>query len=78
MKLIEIRQPFKDLFNDDRTDVYINDYGDQRKLRKWCIENFGDYRLDYSRKELNEPEGLTIFIFQNFEHAFAFILQWSE
>lgn len=77
MEIIEIRQPFLEGFDDKRTDVYIKNVRDQRELREWCTEMFGDYRLCYSRSELDEPQGCQIFIFEDMEQAMAFKVRFA-
>lgn len=76
MNILGVQQPLKEDYNIEQTNVYVNHYGDQRELIKWCVDNFGDYRLDYSREELDEPQSCTLFIFENMEQAMAFKLRW--
>lgn len=79
MKIVEIRQPFWEKYQDPRTDVYVlYHYQSQRELCEWCTEMFGDYRLTYSKFEIDEPQGCTVFIFENLEQAMAFRLQFGE
>lgn len=76
MNFLGVKQPLKEDYDLEQTDVYINHYDDQRELITWCVENFGDYRLAYSREELDEPQNCTLFIFENMEQAMAFKLRW--
>ena len=77
MRIVEITQPLKEHYDIELTNVYITDYGDQQELSNWCEENFGEYRLTYSKPSLNEPPMATVFIFENMEQAIMFKLRWA-
>ena len=76
VNIIEIRQPLKEDYGIEMTNVYIKHRGDHSMLRDWCTETFGEYRLAYSREELDEPKHATVFIFNDMEEAMAFKLRW--
>lgn len=77
MNVVDVYQPFLEKYNDVTTWVYVKDYVDQRAVNEWCKDNFGDYRLSYSRPELDEPVCTTVYIFKNPEQAMMFRLRFE-